>query len=167
MAFSQPNSQQKNIFSQNSSQILNNGSIPFDLYAVKPEQFQYPASQMSQRDAVLDERTQKRQRDLLSLSVSNNPQENQDFSLNNYVRNSNESNIFLKPPQESSFRSQLVSRSITEKPVSSYGQDLKRQVFAKFYWFFLTYCRFCSRKPRKSTRNSRRSSWTRNCCWIE
>lgn len=131
------NSQQKNIFSNNSSQILNNGSIPVHVFPINPEQFQLPASQMSQRDPFLDEKTQKRQRDLLSVSVSANPNENKDFSLNNFVRNSNDGNIFLKPLPESNARSLITSRSMAEKPFSSYGQDLKRQVFIDFSLKFL------------------------------
>lgn len=78
------------IFSNNSSQILNNPSIPLNIYQINPEQYQQPASQISRREIVLDEKTRKRQEDLLSQSYQNlqNPQ-NGNLDLNNYIRTPN------------------------------------------------------------------------------
>lgn len=117
--------QEKSIFSNNSSNILNNSSIPVNIYPVNPmeyQQQQLPNSQMSRRDQILDEKTQRRQRELLSKSAAGNPEN--DLALNNYIRDQN----LLKPDDTSFNRNIVTSRSMVEKPLSSYGQELKRQV---------------------------------------
>ena len=121
--------ERQNFFANNSSQILNNGSIPVNLYPVDPNQYQSPPSQMNQRDLYLDEKTRKKQTDLLSASYQGERQmSNNALDLNNYMRNPNNDESFTRKFPESNARSFLNSRSNVEKPGLSYGMDLKKQV---------------------------------------
>ena len=122
--------EKQNFFSNNSSQIINNNSsIPVKMYPVDTEQYQIPASQRSKRDMVLDEKTRKRQNDLLSASYQPNMKsDNGGLDLNNYIKNNDNDESFMRQPSEYNPRSILNSRSMVEKPGNSYGSDLKKQV---------------------------------------
>ena len=127
--------QNQNPFSNNSSQILNNPSIPLNIYPMNAsqfQQFQLPASQMSRRDVVLDEKTRKKQAELLSASYQGmNQNPNGPLDLNNYMKGTNNDEAMMKQMPDSNARSMLNSRSMVEKPGYGYGSDLKQQVILK------------------------------------
>lgn len=112
-------------FSQNSSQILNNPSVPFNMYPVNASQFQIPPSQMTSRDPVLDDKTRRKQAELLSASYQGQGLANGQFEVNNYLRvpNQGEDPVVTNPRSVLNSRSMLVERSS-----NPYGSQLKQEV---------------------------------------
>ena len=122
---------QYNAFSNNSSQILNNPSIPVNIYPVNQSQFQVPPSQMGRGDISLDEKTRRKQADLLSASYQGPNQVqggNGPLDINNYTKNQNNDES-MRPMTNA--RSMLNSRMVGDRSGNPYGSELKQQVFNK------------------------------------
>lgn len=123
---------QYNAFSNNSSQILNNQSIPVNIYPVNQSQFQVPPSQMGRGDMALDEKTRRKQADLLSASYQGPNQVqggNASLDINNYMKNQNNDDSSVRPMTNA--RSMLNSRMVGDRSGNPYGSELKQQVFNK------------------------------------